>query len=484
MKKLSKEEIISKRVDCRANIIATMGPACMQKEQIAKIVESGAFIFRLNFSHGDYLEKQQMIDNVRAIEKSAGTILTIFQDLQGPKIRLGKIKDGYAKLKMGQNFILTTEKIEGDENIASISHAQILKDIEAGKEIYINDGLVKLIATKIEGDKIHCKVVDDGEISTGRGVNFPGTSVRIPAITEKDKKDLAFALGAGIDMVALSFVRSAKDIEDLRGLMKKNGRIVPIIAKIEKWEAVEGIDEIIDASDVIMVARGDLGVELPVEQVPVIQKRIIAACRKKGKPVITATQMLISMVENPTPTRAEVSDIANAVFDGTDTVMLSNETAVGKYGPRAVETMIKVIKNTEQNERFMDLIEKYAVTPGSSSTESIADAACKIAQNLNAKVIVCATESGSSARLISKHRPEAYVIAMTSQEDTLRKLSFSWGVMPVKVKPFTSSQQTINKAVEVVKAMGVAKAGDTIVVTCGTITQQAGTTNLIKVEKI
>lgn len=484
MKKLSKEQIISKRVDCRANIIATMGPACMQVEQIAKIVESGGFIFRLNFSHGDYLEKQQMIDNVRAIEKAAGTILTIFQDLQGPKIRLGKIKDGYAKLKMGQEFILTSEKIEGDEKMASISHSQILKDVEAGKEIYINDGLVKLVATKVEGDKIYTKVIDDGEISTGRGVNFPGTSVRIPAITDKDKKDLAFALGAGIDMVALSFVRSAKDINDLRDLMKKNGRIVPIIAKIEKWEAVEDIEEIIDAADVIMVARGDLGVELPIEQVPVIQKRIIAACRKKGKPVITATQMLISMVENPTPTRAEVSDIANAVFDGTDTVMLSNETAVGKYGSRAVETMIKVIKSAEKNERFVDAVERYATLPGSSETEAIADAACKIAQSLNAKAIICATESGSSARLISKHRPDAYVIAMTSQEDTLRKLAFSWGVMPVKVKPFTSSQQTVNKAIEVAKEMGIAKAGDTIVVTCGTITQRAGTTNLIKVEKI
>jgi pyruvate kinase len=456
----------------------------MQKEQIAKIVESGAFIFRLNFSHGDYLEKQQMIDNVRSVEKAAGTILTIFQDLQGPKIRLGKIKDGYAKLKMGQEFILTSEKIEGDEKMASLSHSQIFKDVEPGKEIYINDGLVKLIATKVEADKIYCKVIDDGEISTGRGVNFPGTSVRIPAITDKDKKDLAFALGAGIDMVALSFVRSAKDIEDLRDLMKKSGRIVPIIAKIEKWEAVKDIEEIIDAADVIMVARGDLGVELPIEQVPVIQKKIIASCRKKGKPAITATQMLISMVENPTPTRAEVSDIANAVFDGTDTVMLSNETAVGKYGPRAVETMIKVIKSTEQNERFWDVTDKYETKPGSSPTEAIADAACKVAQSLGAKAIICATESGSSARMISKHRPDAYIVAMTSQEDTLRKLAFSWGVMPVKVKPFTSSQQTINKAIELAKEMGIAKAGEKIVVTCGTITQREGTTNLIKVEKI
>lgn len=479
-KKFSAKDILAKRVGIRSNIVATMGPACMQTEQISNIVQAGAFIFRMNFSHGDYLEKQQMIDNVRAVEKTAGTPLTIFQDLQGPKIRLGKIKDGYAQLKMGQEFILTLDKIEGDNKIASISHPQILKDLTPGKEVYINDGLVKLVAEKIEGKNIYCRVVDDGEISTGRGVNFPGTCVKIPAITEKDKKDLEFALKAGIDMVALSFVRSPKDIEDLRSLMKKYGRIVPIIAKIEKWEAVDNIVAIIDAADVIMVARGDLGVELPVEKVPAIQKRIIAACRGKAKPVITATQMLISMVENPTPTRAEVSDIANAVYDGTDAVMLSNETAVGKYGSRAVETMLKVIGNTElinpkPSEEFW-----ARMTP----TEAVAQAASRMADSIGAPVIVCTTESGAIARFISQQRPKAFIIAMTSNEQTLKKLAFSWGVMPVFVQPFSSSDDTFAKAIDIVRDLGVAKKGDLVVITSGTITQKAGQTNLIKIDKV
>lgn len=484
MTKINKAKILQQRVLNNTNIVATMGPSCMREDQILRIVEAGAYIFRMNFSHGDYAEKQQMIDAVRAVEKKVGMPLVIFQDLQGPKIRLGKIKEGYAKLKMGQEFILTTEVMEGDEKMASISHPELIKDLEAGKDIYINDGLVKLEITKIAGNKIHTKVKDDGEISTGRGVNFPGTVLSIPAITEKDKKDLKFALGAGIDIVALSFIRTAKEIKQLRSLMEKYGRIVPIIAKIEKWEAIENLDEVLETADLVMVARGDLGVELPIEQVPVVQKKIIDGCKKHNKPVITATQMLISMVDNPTPTRAEVTDVANAIFDGTDAVMLSNETAVGKYPDKAVEMMAKIIQTTEKNDLLKEALLQHESLIEKTTTGAIAAASTTIAKQAKAKLIVCATETGNTAKLISRLRPQATILGLTSNEVALRKMAFMWGVLPVKVKPFTSANQSFLQSVKIAKDLDLVEKDDLMVITSGTITQTSGATNLIKLEKI
>lgn len=478
--KIDKKEILRKRLSCKGNIIATMGPACMEKEGILNLVKSGAYILRLNFSHGDHEEKRIMLKNIRSVEKQAGTPLTTFQDLQGPKIRLGKIRDGYAKVRMNQKFVLTADDILGDENIASLKPAGIVKDLKVGSEIYINDGLVKLVATKLEGKNVICKVIDDGEISDGRGVNFPGTEVSAPAITEKDKKDLKYGLKAGVDMVALSFVRSAKDIIELRKLMAKYGRVVPVIAKVEKWEAVQAIEEIVEEADVIMIARGDLGAELPLDEVPVVQKRIIEICRKKATPVITATQMMTSMVDNPAPTRAEVSDIANAIYDGSDTLMLSNETSLGKYGEKAVSTMMQVIKSTEKNIRFAYIVPENGAKH--EPIEAIAKSAANISEEIDAKAIVCVTETGHTAKLISKYRPSTNIIALTPNDETLRKLAFSWGVVPVATKRL--NDDVFAMARKAISDLDLPKKKGNVVIVSGTPTKKTDIVNLIKIDQI
>ncbi len=471
--------------ECKTKIVATLGPATTTPEKIEALVKAGVDIFRINFSHGTENEHSETIERIKQITGRFDFPVAILQDLQGPKIRLGKIKNGKAILNRGAEFILTTKEIIGDEHIASITFPAVIKDVSPGEIIYINDGLIKLKIERIDKENIYTKVIEGGEISDHKGVNFPNTRLSVPAITEKDKKDLQFGLKHGVDLVALSFVKSPDEVEELRNLMKKYGRVVPIISKIEKWEAVENLESIVEVSDGIMVARGDLGVEMPIEQVPIIQKKIISMSNRKGKPVITATQMLNSMIENPTPTRAEVTDIANAIFDGTDAVMLSNETAVGKFPVESVSVMRRVIKNTEKSTIFKRFLKsKKDKIEGNSISEAIALSANKIAENVNAKVIITATESGRTALLVSKYKPDVPVIAITPREETLKYLTLKWGVIPVKVKAFKTVDEILEKAVKIVREKGIAKSGDTVVITAGSHTGISGSTDLLKVATV
>ncbi len=471
--------------ECKTKIVATLGPATTTPEKIEALVKAGVDIFRINFSHGTENEHSETIERIKQITGRFDFPVAILQDLQGPKIRLGKIKNGKAILNRGAEFILTTKEIIGDEHIASITFPAVIKDVSPGEIIYINDGLIKLKIERIDKENIYTKVIEGGEISDHKGVNFPNTRLSVPAITEKDKKDLQFGLKHGVDLVALSFVKSPDEVEELRNLMKKYGRVVPIISKIEKWEAVENLESIVEVSDGIMVARGDLGVEMPIEQVPIIQKKIISMSNRKGKPVITATQMLNSMIENPTPTRAEVTDIANAIFDGTDAVMLSNETAVGKFPVESVSVMRRVIKNTEKSTIFKRFLKsKKDKIEGNSISEAIALSANKIAENVNAKVIITATESGRTALLVSKYKPDVPIIAITPREETLKYLTLKWGVIPVKVKAFKTVDEILEKAVKIVREKGIAKSGDAVVITAGSHTGISGSTDLLKVATV
>ncbi len=477
--------MIQKRKECKTKIVATIGPSTNTEEKIKRLIVEGVDVFRINFSHGDKEQHRETIKKIKAISNDLSYPVSILQDLQGPKIRLGKLKNGKAFLKNGSEFILTTKEILGDEHICSITFPSVIKDITVDQLIYINDGLIKLKVKKVTGDKVYTTVIEGGEISDHKGVNFPNTRLSIPAITEKDKEDLKFGLSNGVDLVALSFVKTPEDVIELRSLMQEYGRIIPIISKIEKWEAVENIEKIVEVSDGIMVARGDLGVEVPVEKVPIIQKKIISISNKKGKPVITATQMLNSMVESPVPTRAEVTDVSNAIFDGTDAVMLSNETAVGKFPIESVKVMRNIIKNTEKSTIFRKFLKTKAEEPVEKNiSDAIAISANNIANVVNAKIIISATESGRTAILVSKHKPNVPVIALTPKEETLKFLILKWGVIPFKVDAFKTVDEILQKAVEIAKETKLAKKGDIIVITAGSHTGISGSTDLLKVATI
>ncbi len=477
--------MIQKRKECKTKIVATIGPSTNTEEKIKKLIVEGVDVFRINFSHGDKEQHRETIKKIKAISNDLSYPVSILQDLQGPKIRLGKLKNGKAFLKNGSEFILTTEEILGDEHICSITFPSVIKDITVDQLIYINDGLIKLKVKKVTGDKVYTTVIEGGEISDHKGVNFPNTRLSIPAITEKDKEDLKFGLSNGVDLVALSFVKTPEDVIELRSLMQEYGRIIPIISKIEKWEAVENIEKIVEVSDGIMVARGDLGVEVPVEKVPIIQKKIISISNKKGKPVITATQMLNSMVESPVPTRAEVTDVSNAIFDGTDAVMLSNETAVGKFPIESVRVMRNIIKNTEKSTIFRRFLKTKSEEPIEKNiSDAIAISANNIANVVNAKIIISATESGRTAILVSKHKPNVPVIALTPKEETLKFLILKWGVIPFKVDAFKTVDEILQKAVEIAKDTKLAKKGDIIVITAGSHTGVSGSTDLLKVATV
>ncbi len=475
------KEILQKKLNNNTKIVATLGPVTKDKKTILQLVENGVSIFRINFSHGSHESNGDIIKNVRAIEKETKIPLTIMQDLQGPKIRLGKIKDGKADLKLGAKFILTKNKVLGDSKRASLRSDVDFDDLEVGGEIYINDGLIQLEIIKILDKDIHTIVIDAGEISDARGVNFPDTKLSLPAITQKDRDDLFYGLKIGIDCVALSFVRNELEVRDLRELMGK--KAVPIISKIEKWEAIENLEDIVQVSDGVMIARGDLGVELPIEEIPLMQKRIIKIAHKYRKPVITATQMLISMVSNPTPTRPEITDVSNAIFDGTDAVMLSNETATGNYPIKSVEVMYKIIKTTEQSKLFRNLMENRKYIIDSSETSAVARSAYEIAQTIKAKAIVCATELGRTAMMVSRHRPSMPVIALTSRQDTLRNLNLVWGVIPYKAPSQKSAENVFSFSAKLAKEMELSQTQGCIVVTAGSKPGMTGGTNLIKIQE-
>lgn len=453
----------------KTKIICTMGPNTNDRELMKKLVENGMDIARFNFSHGDHAEQKARMDMLKSVREEAGVPVAILLDTKGPEIRTGMLKgDQKVELKAGQTFTLTTEPVEGDENKVSITYDGLADDVEIGKKILIDDGLIELEVQKILGNEIVCHVINGGELGQRKGVNVPNVPVRLPALTEKDKEDIIFGIEQGVDFIAASFVRSAEGILEIKALLKKHhAPRIPIIAKIENAEGIKNIDEILHCADGIMVARGDLGVEIPAQEVPYLQKWIIQKCNENNKPVITATQMLDSMIRNPRPTRAEVTDVANAVYDGTDAVMLSGETAQGKYPLEALQMMAEIIKNTEIHLDYDALLEKAKENRKKNISCAIGYSSVATAASLNAKCIITPTATGATARVMSEFRPKAPILGVSPNEETLRRMQIYRGVYPIKSLPYNSTDEICEEAVNLANMKGFVETGDIVVVTAG-----------------
>jgi pyruvate kinase len=464
----------------RTKIVATVGPATLKPEILRKIILAGATTLRLNFSHGEQKDHEKSIRLIRQTSVELNQPVGILQDLQGPKIRLGTFACEKISLQVGDSFILTSRKVECTQEISYVSYDRLAQEVPEGAKILLDDGRVEMVVEKIDLDNgdLHCRVIVGGVLSSKKGVNFPGVYLSIKALTDKDRDDLMFGLDRGVDWIALSFVRNPQDVLEIKDIIASAGKSVPVIAKIEKHEAIEQMEAILSLCDGVMVARGDLGVELPAEEVPVLQKKLIATSNRLGIPVITATQMLDSMVNNPRPTRAEISDVANAILDGTDAVMLSNETAVGNYPVEAVETMARIAQRIEQEKQRMD--------PGSDSKHSIpnaiSSAVSHIAEQLEAAAIMSLTKTGATARNVSKFRPCIPILAVTPHVHVARQLQLVWGVKSLLVLDLPSTSQTFQAAVNVAQDNDLLKGGDLVVMTAGTLQGVAGSTDLIKVE--
>jgi len=468
----------------KTKIVCTLGPASNDKETIMKMAEAGMNVARFNFSHGDHAEQKARMDLVREVEKEFGHPIGIMLDTKGPEVRTGVLRDDKVELTAGEEIILTTDEIEGDKNRVGVTYKKLNEDLSEGSVILIDDGLIELNVKKIEGNDIYCEIINGGELGSRKGVNLPGVKVQLPALTDKDRKDILLGIEEEVHFIAASFVRKASDVLEIRKLLEENGaEDINIIPKIENEEGVENIDEIIEVSDGIMVARGDLGVEIPTEKVPVIQKMIIEKCNEAAIPVITATQMLDSMIRNPRPTRAEASDVANAIVDGTDAIMLSGESAAGKYPVQSVETMARIAVEMENSDAFKDKMSKRKPS-SKSTTESISFAACETAVNLDADALLTATGSGLTARVVSKFRPFIKIIAATPSKKVQHFLTLSWGVYPLISKLTSSTDEMIDTAIDVALEHELIELGNLITITAGAPTGMPGTTNLIKVEVV
>lgn len=465
----------------RTKIVATIGPATSSPEVLRALIEAGATTFRLNFSHGTHEDHQRSIRLIRQTSFELNQPVGILQDLQGPKIRLGRFESGSIILNKGDRFILTSKPVTGNQEISSITYEHLADEVPEGATIMLDDGKVEMYVEKVDqaAGELHCVTVVGGPLSNNKGVNFPGVYLSVKALTDKDKKDLMFGLDQGVDWVALSFVRNPQDVLEIKELISSAGKNVPVIVKIEKHEAIEEMEAILSISDGVMVARGDLGVELPAEDVPVLQKRLIATANRMGIPVITATQMLDSMVHSPRPTRAEISDVANAILDGTDAVMLSNETAVGKYPVEAVGTMATIAVRIEREKA-----NRTNDDSGRSIPSAISCAVRQIAEQLDAAAIMTLTKSGATARNVSKFRPKKPILAVTPHVDVARQLQLVWGVKPLLVLDLPSTGQTFQAAINVAQENNLLTEGDLVVMTAGTLQGVSGSTDLIKVEVV
>lgn len=467
----------------KTKIICTIGPTSENEEVMRELIKSGMNVARLNFSHGDHEEHGRRIELVKRLRDEAKKPIAIILDTKGPEIRTGSFKGGSVELKEGEDFtIVCGEDIEGDETICSITYAELYKDVKVGDVVLVADGLVGFEVKSIEGNKLYCKVKNSGTLGNHKNVNVPGICVNLPAITEKDIKDLVFGVEKGVDMVAASFIRKASDVLEIRKVLVDNGAPdILIFSKIENHEGVDNIDEIIKFSDGVMVARGDLGVEIPTEDVPVVQKMIIEKCNEAGKPVITATQMLDSMIRNPRPTRAEASDVANAIFDGTDAIMLSGETANGKYPIETVVTMSKIAERAEKAIKYEENLKKRRRNHIPNVQNAISLATCNTAADLKASAIITATQTGHSAKMVCKYRPECPVIAVTPYEKVARRLALNWGVFPLVTYKTASTDDLIQSSVTKALETGYVKKGDLVVIAAGIPVDYAGTTNMLKV---
>lgn len=474
----------------KTKIICTMGPAISDREILKQLITNGMDIARFNFSHGTYEEHKERMNLVKSVREELGVPVAILLDTKGPEIRTGVLKDGKkVLLREGDTFTLTTEDLVGDEKKVHITYDGLVDDVDIGNTILIDDGLIALTVKNICGSEIQCTVVNGGELGERKGINVPNVSVRLPGLTEKDREDIIFGISQDIDFIAASFVRSAESILEIRSLLKEQGRPgLPIIAKIENAEGIKNIDEIIHCADGIMVARGDLGVEISAEKVPYLQKLIIQKCNDNFKPVITATQMLDSMIRNPRPTRAEVTDVANAVYDGTDAVMLSGETAMGKYPAEAVRMMAHIVESTEEHLDYELLLEKKKNSRMKSIATAVGYSSVTTAYNLQAKCIITPTMSGATARLVSKFKPKADIIGVSPSEHSLRKMQLYWGVRPMKSVELSSTEDIVNGAITLAEAKGMVEGGDVIVMTAGlpapntnNVYDRGGASNMMRV---
>ncbi len=470
----------------KTKIVCTMGPTTNDKGIIKQLIESGMSAARLNFSHGSHEEHKVRIDMVKEARAELGTHTAIVLDTKGPEIRTGDFEKGTVELKEGNTFTLHCgEDILGNETKCSISYKSLYKDVVPGNKILINDGLVALKVESIDGKNIITSVENTGVIGNHKNMNVPNVKLALPSLTEKDISDLKFGIECEVDMIAASFIRKATDVLDIRSLLDKNGgEYIQIFSKIENREGVDNIDEIIRYSDGIMVARGDLGVEIPTEEVPVVQKMIISKCNAAGKPVITATQMLDSMIRNPRPTRAEASDVANAIFDGTDAIMLSGETASGKYPVEVVKTMSRIAIKAEEYINYEEHFSKRRKQNVPNVPNAISVATCSTAMELNASAIITSTQSGQTARQISKYRPECNVLACTPYDRVARSLALNWGVFPIVTPKFNDTDELIEKTSEVVLAKNYVEKGDLVVIVAGIPMNYVGSTNMMKVHII
>ncbi|ASY35476.1 MULTISPECIES: pyruvate kinase [unclassified Streptomyces] len=469
----------------RAKIVCTLGPATDSYDQIKALVEAGMDVARFNLSHGSYAEHEERYHRVREAAEETGRSVGILADLQGPKIRLGRFSEGPVLLERGDTFTITTEDgYLGDRTSCGTTYAGLAADVTPGERVLVDDGKVCLQVTAVEGPRVRTTVVEGGMVSDHKGLNLPGVAVSVPALSEKDIEDLRWALRTGADVIALSFVRSARDIVDVHRVMREEGRRLPVIAKVEKPQAVENIEEIVDAFDGIMVARGDLGVEMPLEAVPLVQKRAVKLAKRNAKPVIVATQMLDSMIENSRPTRAEASDVANAVIDGTDAVMLSGETSVGKYAVETVRTMGRIVEAAEEEILDKGLPPLTDRNKPRTQGGAVARAAAEMGDFLGARFLVAFTQSGDTVRRLSRYRSPIPLLAFTPDPATRAQLNLSWGVETFLGPHVDSTDAMVEQVDDMLLKLGRCERGDVVVITAGSPPGVAGTTNLVRVHHI
>lgn len=469
----------------KTKIICTLGPSSESEETLRRLMIEGMDVARFNFSHGTHEEQLEKFNRVKRIREELGLPVAALLDTKGPEIRLKTFENDKAELKQGSRFTLTTREVLGNASIVSITYKDLPKDVKPGGRILLDDGLIELLIDDVDDTEIHCTVANSGVISNRKGVNVPDTNLSMPFISQKDYDDICFGIEHGFDFIAASFTRTAEDILQIRKILEeKNCNNISIIAKIENMQGVQNINDIIRVSDGIMVARGDMGVEIPLEEVPVLQKKIIQKVYQAGKQVITATQMLDSMMKNPRPTRAEATDVANAIYDGTSAIMLSGETAAGSYPVEALQTMVKIAERTEIDINYRRRFEEKGTGVITDVTNAISHATCTTGMDLNAAAIITVSKSGRTARMISKFRPTCPIIACTMSESVWRRLNLSWGVQPVIITERDTTDDLFETAVEAAQKKGYVKQGDITVITAGVPLGVSGTTNMLKVQVV
>lgn len=468
----------------QTKIVCTIGPASESVAVLEKMIRAGMDVSRHNFSHGSQDEHRERVLAVRTAAANAGRAVAIMLDLRGPKLRIGEFENGAVTLGAGDTFTLTTDEVVGNRERVTVNYPALPEEVEPGNRILLNDGMLVMEVQEVRGNDVVCRVENDGELSDRKGVNLPGVRTSMPAVTDQDVEDLRFGLELGIDYVAASFVRRAEDLIAVRRMLETANSGVQVVSKIETWEALRNLNEIIRLSDAVMVARGDLGLEIAPEEVPLVQKRIIDICNRLGKPVITATQMLESMIQHPRPTRAEASDVANAIIDGTDAVMLSAETAVGQFPVEAVATMARIAKRMEEDMPPTGICPEGTCVVERSVTEAISYATCTTASGLDAAAIITATQTGYTPRMVARYRPSRPIIAVTPLPEVVRRMALVWGVQAVLVPDVKDTDSMISTSIEASLSAGLVKGGDLVVITAGVPVGQHGTTNLIKVHTV